>query len=337
MAVTQKVQDSTLNFLGARLVDTVSTGTYVNQMFLGKMEAWRGAQEEVPIKYSLNTYGTSFSGADLLPTTQVNNTVKMTFDAKFFAQPTNLNYTDIALNETQMKVADLMDRQLQSDAIDMMQAVAAQLYADGTGNGNKNFTGLAAAVDDGTSVATYGSLARATYPTIDATVTASGGTLTLAKMYTMWDTLQQDNQVPSVILTTKPVRTLYERLLLPNLRYTDPSKMSVGTNFKTGLAFREAIVKADSACTAGDMYFLNESTFKFRGLKKWPGAKAINYSMDEMEGEPSTVRPSGMGFFATEAVTPVNQQTFNKFVILAGNLICENPRYNGVLTGVTTI
>lgn len=336
MSVSAKVQDSTLNFLGARLVDTVSTGTAINKMFLGSMEAWRGAQEEVPIKVSLNTFGTSFSGADILPTTQVNNTVKMTFDAKFFAQPTNLNYTDIALNQTQMGVADLMDRQLQSDAVDMMQKVADQLYADGTGNGGKDFTGLAAAVDDGVSVATYGNLSRATYPTIDATVTASGGTLTLAKMYTMWDTLQQDNEIPSVVLTTKQVRSLYERLLLPNLRYTDPSKMSVGAS-KSGLAFREAVVKADSACPSGLMYFLNEATLKFRGLKKWPGAKAINYSMNEIEGAPSSVKPSGMGFFATDAVTPVNQQTYNKFVILAGNMICTNPRYNGVLTGITTI
>lgn len=336
MSVPAKVSNATYNYLGAKLVDTVSTGTAINQMFLGNMGEWRGAQEEVPIKYQLNTYGTSFSGSDVLPTTQVSNTVKMTFDAKFFAQPTNLNYTDIALNQTPQQVADLMDRQLQSDAVDMMIAVASQLYSDGTGNGSKNFTGLAAAVDDGTSVATYGSLSRSTYTSIDATVTATGGTLTLAKMYTLWDTLQQDNQIPSVILTTKAVRSYYEQLLLPNLRYADPGKMSVGAS-KDGLMFREAIVKADSAATSGYMYFLNESTFKFRGLKKWPNGKAINYSMDEMEGEPSSVKPSGVGFFATDPITPVNQMTFNKFVVLAGNLICNNPRYNGVLTGISGI
>src|SRR5678809_584370 len=206
MAVDQKVADATLNYLYAKLVDTVATGTAINQMFLKNAKPWGGAQEEIPIKTALNSTGTSFSGSAVLPTTIVNNTVKMTFDAKFFAQPSNLTATDIALNSTEMQVADLMERQQESDAVDMMIAVANQLYSDGTGNSSQDITGIAAAIDDGTSVATYGGLARSTYSSIDATVTSSGGTLTLAKMYTMWDTLQQDQQQPSVILTTKAVR-----------------------------------------------------------------------------------------------------------------------------------
>jgi hypothetical protein len=235
-----------------------------------------------------------------------------------------------------MQVADLMERQQESDAADMMVAVATQLYGDGTGNSSKDFTGLGAAIDDGTSVATYGGLSRSTYSSLDATVTASGGTLTLAKMYTMWDTLQQDQQQTSTILTTKAARSLYEQLLLPNLRYSSWNKMGVGAN-KDGLMFREAAVIGDSAAPSGKMWFINEDTFQFKALKKFPRGTAIKYGLDQMDGEPNSASPAGLGFFSTDWLSPVNQMTLNKYVVLGGNLICKNPRYNGVLTGISSI
>lgn len=334
-----KVIDSTQPYLDAKLVDQVVTGTKINQMFLSGAKAWGGSQEEIPIKWQRNSLGTSFSGAAVLPTTIIDNTVKMVFDAKFFAQPSNLTMTDIALNETEMQRANLMDRQTDSDAADMMVSIANQLYGDGTGNSNQDFTGLGAAVDDGTSVATYGSLSRATYTSLNATKTATGGTLTLAKMYTLWDTVQQDQQQPSVILTDKASRSFFEQLLIANIRYTNPSELAVGANQK-GLSFRDAIVVGDSAAPTGTMWFINEDTFQFKALKsisKWPGAKAINYSLSEMEGEPTSVKPQGLGFFATPWLQPVNQLTMNRYVILGGNLMCNNPRYNGRLTGITGI
>lgn len=336
MSVDAKVQDATLNYLGSKLVDTVSTGTYINRLFLKDRQVWRGAQEGVPIMTSLNNSAEFFVGAQVLPTAIVNNTTKMTFDAKFVAQPSNLTSTDLALNKTEMEVADLMERQVQADAASLMNTVATSLYSTGLGSGGLEFTGLAAAIDDGTSVGTYGNLSRTTYPTIDATVTSASGTLTLAKMFTMWDTLEQDNEFPTLLLQTKAVRSLYEQLLIPNIRYNSWAKMGVGAS-KDGLVFREARVASDSAAPASKMWFINEGTFVFRALKKFPNSKPINYGLDEMEGTPSNVSPSGLGFFTTDWLSPVNQLTVNKYVLLAGNLICENPRYNGVLTSVSAI
>jgi hypothetical protein len=334
MAVSNRVAEATKNYLYPKLVDTVVTQTEINSMFLKGSKAWAGAQMEIPVKTSANTNNGSFSGFATLSTTAVDNTRKMTFDAKFFYQSTVLPITDISLNDTVEKVADLMERQVSSDAFDMGVAVATQLYSDGTGNGGQDFTGLAAAVDDGTSVATYGGLSRATFPSLNATVTSSAGTLTLAKMYTLWDTVMQGMQSPSVILTTKNGRSLYEQLLLPNLRYSDSSSLSVGAS---KLMFREAKVVADAACTTGKMFFLNESTFQFYAIKNWQGGTAIKYAPEAMDGEPNPSQVTGLGFYETEWTRPTNQMVLNKFIVLGGNLICKNPRYNGVLTGITGI
>jgi hypothetical protein len=337
MAISNRVADSTLNFLYAKLVDTVVTGNRITSMFLSKAKPWAGAQIEIPIKWQVNPNSTSFSGADTLSTTAVDNTVKMTFDAKFNNMSVVLPITDLVLNDTPQQVANLLYRQVQSDAEDFALSLASQLYSDGTGNSNKDLTGLGAAVDDGTSVATYGGLSRTTYPTISATVTASGGTLTLAKMYTLWDTVMQDSQQPTKVLTTKAIRSLYEQLLIPNIRYADASTLSVGAKMNGGLQFRDADVVADSACTAGVMFMLNEKTFDFYSAKKWPGAKAVNYSTNELDGEPDPNIVQGLGFFETEWREPINQQMYVKNIVHGGNLVCRNPRYNGKLTGITGI
>ena len=334
MAVSNRVADATKNYLYPKLVDTVVTGSKINSMFLKGAKPWAGAQMEIPIKWQLNPNNGSFSGMDTLSTAAVDNTVKMTFDAKFNYQAVVLPKTDIALNNTPEKVADLMERQVASDAVDFALTLATQLYGDGTANSNKVITGLGAAVDDGTSVATYGGLSRTTYASLDATVTASGGTLTLAKMYTLWDTLQQDQQEPSAVLTTKAVRSLYEQLLVPNVRYNGGSSLAIGAQ---KLAFRSAEVMADSACTSGVMFFLNESTFQFYSIKKWEGGTPIKYASEMLDGEPDPSAVPGLGFFENNWVQPTNQQALIMDIVHGGNLICKNPRYNGKLTGVTSI
>lgn len=334
MAVSNRVADATKNYLFPKLVDTIVTGNKICSMFLKGAKPWGGAQMEIPIKWQLNTNNGSFSGMDVLPTAAVDNTVKMTFDAKFNNQSVVLPKTDIALNTTPEMVANLLERQVASDAEDFALSLSSQLYSDGTGNSGKNITGLAAAVDDGTTVTTYGSLSRSTYASLDATVTASGGTLTLAKMYTLWDTLQQDSQMPSAVLTTKTIRSLYEQLLLPNLRYSDSSTLSVGAS---SLKFREADVIADSACTSGVMFMLNEETFQFYAIKKYEGGTPIKFAAEALDGEPDPNAVPGLGFFETEWREPVNQQVMIMNIIHGGNLICKNPRYNGKLTGITSI
>ena len=334
MAVSNRVANATKNFLYPKLVDSVVTGSRINSLFLKKAKAWSGAQMEIPVKWQLNSNNGSFSGMDTLSTTAVDNTIKMTFDAKFNYQAVVLPKSDLSLNDTPEKVASLMDRQVASDAADFALTLASQLYGDGTGNSNKNITGLGAAVDDGTSVVTYGGQSRSTYSSIAATVTASSGTLSLAKMYTLWDTLQQDQQEPSVILTTKAVRSLYEQLLVPNVRYNGGSSLAIGAN---KLMFRTAEVVADSACTSGVMFFLNESTFQFHALKQWEGGTPIKYASEMLDGSPDPSAVQGLGFFENPWTQPTNQQALIMDIVHAGNLICKNPRYNGKLTGITSI
>lgn len=342
MSVPTRVSNATKNYLMPKLVEGVLTGNTGLSYFLVRSKAgvWRGAQVEVPFKFETNANGGSFSGLDTLSTSQVDNTIKLTYDAKFNYQTVALAKTDLSLNKTEEEVADLMKRQIASDTLDLADKIGTQFYADGTGNGGKDITGLGAIVDDGTSVATIGGQSRSTYSSLAANVTASGGTLTLAKMYTEWDTAQNGGQEPDLILTTKTVRSLYNQLLDPKERYMIPMSKRDGLYLSSGaeqLGFRSAPVIADDKCTSGVMFFLNSKSFEFQTLPNYFEGEAINYAVSEMDGVPSPDVPKGLGFYWTGWTKPTNQEAVVGRVIHAGNFVTMNPRFNGKITGITSI
>jgi hypothetical protein len=342
MAISNRLANATKNYLAPKAVEGVLTGNVGLSYFLvrSKRGAWKGAQVEVPFKHSKNTNGSSFNGFDTLSTSAVDNTIKLTYDAKFNEIPVVLPKTDLSLNETEEQVADLMERQMASDASDLADNLGTQFYGDGTGNSGKDILGLGAIVDDGTSVTTIGGQSRSTYTGLQGTVTASGGTMTLAQLYTLWDNVSEGSQEPDLILTTKTIRSLYNQLLDANERYTVPMSPRDKFYMTTGaeqLAFRSAPVVADSKCPAGKLFMLNSNSFKFHALKRYEGAEAVNLSLDEMSGTPSPDVPKGLGFFWTGWTRPTNQEAIVGRMVHAGNFVADNPRYNGVLTGVTGI
>lgn len=153
MAVSARVSSITKNFLAPKVAEGVLQSNVGLTRFISAAKPWRGAQEEVPFKHSKNTQGGSFDGFDVLSTTSVDNRIKLTFDPKFTEKPTVIPLTDLAKNMTEERVLDLMEIEMESTAVDMADDLGTQFFSDGTGNGSKDMTGLAAIVDDGTSVA----------------------------------------------------------------------------------------------------------------------------------------------------------------------------------------
>lgn len=349
MAVSNRVSNATQNFLMPKLVEGVVEGMQGLSYFLVRTKAgdfvgrWKGAQVEVPFKFEENTNNGAFSGFDTLSNNEVDNTIKLTYDAKFYYQSVTLAKTDLSLNKTEKQVANLMKRQISSDTIDLSSKLATDFYGDGTGASGKALTGLRAIVDDGTAVANIGGQARATYAQLKATKTASGGTLTLAKMYTAWDNAASGSQQPDVILTTETIRSLYNQLLTPNERYNIPSvemkgrdALYMGTGARQ-LAFRGAPVLSDDQCPTGLMFFLNSKSMEFQVLENYFEGKPVNFAIDEMDGVPTPDVPKGLGFHWTGWTMPTNQEVVTGRVIYAGNFVAKNPRYNTQLTGITSI
>lgn len=342
MAFTNRVDTLTLNYLVPQVVDTVLRANVFATAMLAKTKKFRSSTMDFPIKYQKGVAGQSFAGFDLLPTSASDTRVLMVYNPRFYAINVALPGTEIAANNTIQKVMDLATTEMRGRAQDMADDIGTLLYADGTGNANKDFLGLAALVDDGTSVSTIGGLSRSTYPTLASTVTASAGTISLAKMRTLYNAIADATVVPTTSYTTYTIWQLYESLLQPQERIMKDVKIAENfkgyTGFKT-MEFAGLPVIPDRKCTSGVLFFLNEEYLDFYALPTAIpqfGGEAVPVASKLFVGN-SYNEVGSLGFSWTGWIKSTNQFAFNSFITLGGNLITDNPRRHGKLTGITSV
>lgn len=266
----------------------------------------------------------------------------MKYNPRFTAVNVALAGTDILANNTAAKVLDLTKVEMVSRAQDLADGIGTMLWGNGTGNSNKDFLGLGAIVDDGTTVSTIGGLSRSTYTTLKATVT-SAATLSLATMRTLWNAISDATVAPTRIYTDYASWALYEQLLQPQEKIY--KEVNIVPNYKgyegfAGLMYAGMEAVPDRKATAGQMVFLNENYLDFYGLDAdlaaFEGSRKVDVASKLFTGNAYN-EVGNLGFYWTGFIKVNTQFAFNSFIILAGNLCTDNPRRHGKLTGITGI
>lgn len=334
MALSERIKATTRDGL-ALVCDTVLTSNTLAREFLSKPKMWRGAKHIQPVRVTANTNTTSFRSMDLLPNTSTETTKNMEFEVKGVANNVALSQQEIDLNASDKSVNDLVKFKLEEAALDMAESIGNMFYSDGTGNDGKDFNGLGNIVDDGTTASTIGGLSRTTYPTLKSTVTATGGTLTLNQMVTMFNTISDGSLQPNMIICNKTVNALYEKIAQTLNQYVSlpagSGKYSAGA---TALTFKGIPVLSDAKATAQTMFFLNTKFIDWVMLKS-NKYEAVNYTVSAMDGSPDE-SVKGLGFASSGWIESYNQYAANLFIILQGELIPKDPGRQGKLTGITT-
>jgi len=348
MAFGNRITTTTNQHIVPAVVDTILNSNVLAGRILRAAKKWNGETMKFPVKYQKGVAGSSFAGFDTLPTTASDTRVNLSYTPKFYAVNIALPLDELSVNMTEEKVLDLAAIEMKSRAQDMADDLGTMFYADGTGNSSKDFLGLGAIVDDGSSVSTIGGLSRTTYPTLASTVTASSGTLTLAKMSTLYNNVTSGTQQPTIGITTKAVFSLYEQLLQPQERVAKTvdvikSRGAIskeGTGFVggtgyTGLFFKGFPIVADEKCTSGVMFFLNEDYLDFYALPM-ANTEPVKYKSVDLQGNdyPAVM---GLGFSWSGWVKPVNSASLNSFMYLGGEFVTTNPKRHGKLTGITSV
>lgn len=339
-----RVQTTTRDFLMPILVDTVLEGNKFAGSIVRKAKKWTGKRMQVPVKFAKNTTVTSWSGFDQLSTAATDNRVLMNFDPGFVTVTTALPLDEIS---TSMKsgaeeaVLNLVKLQIESDTEDLADGIGTQFWGTGTGNSNKDLQGIGAIVDDGSSVATFGGLSRSQYTGLQAVVTASGGTLTLDKMTTLYNDISNGGGVnPTIGYAIDAVHALYEKLLVSQERYViSPSEAKKGFTAGTGakeLAFKGIPIVRDRKATAQTLFMWDETFIDWYALPV-EGDEPVKLT-DDIEGNDYTKSEvQGYGFTWSGWVKPTNQRAWIGFTNLGGQLIGRNPLRSGKLTGVTGV
>lgn len=320
------------------VVDTVLNSNVMFQRIVRAAKKWSGRTLRAPIKVSKNTTGTSFKGFDTFSTAATDNRQFLEFTPSFYQITCALPGDELSVADTESKVLDLMKLTIQSDTEDMADDLGTIFYADGTGNASKDPLGLAALVDDGTSVSTIGGLSRSTFTTLKSTVT-SAATLTLATVDTLWIAVASGSIKPTAIFTTEAVYNFYGQLLRPQERIVkDVSVMKGGTlNGGTGFAalfYNGKPVLMDEKCTSGAFIMVNEDFVDWYALPYY-NAKPVAYK-SQVEGNDYDA-PMGLGFSWSDWIIPANSASVVGHIYFGGQFVTTNPKRHGKLTGVVGI
>ena len=351
MTFTDYVQTVTQDKIVPKVVDTILGGNVVALRFLANGKPWSGEQMKFPIKYVKNsTSQGAFDGFDTFDTTKVNTRTKLAFNPSGYYQSIVLSGMEVDVNDTEAKVLDLVKTEMESGMQDMLDSLGTAFY---TAQSGKSFLSLADIVDDGTTVTTYGGLARATYTTVCGTKTAAtAGKMSLSYLGTLYDSASVGSETPTLGVTTEAVWRLLESLYQPTINgnvkfdgYSQVTRTSVLPNKAAlrgevgfdALFFNGTPVVRDEKCTSGYFYWLNEKTINWYGLKSHKYSN-ISLSSSNIEGvyAESNV-PKSYGFCWTGLKEPVNQYAEIGQIILMGNLIGSNPRLNSMGTGITAV
>lgn len=332
----------TNQYLAPAWVDQVLRDNLFFGKVMQKTKKWNGAQMVMPMKYQKGVATVAFNGFDLLPNTQQAVAVNMTYYASFTATNVALAGTDLSINDTQLKTLDLMKVTMESRAQDAADDIGNLLQLDGTSFGGKAPMGLAGIVDNGTVLANYAGLSRATYTGLNATVTASSGTISLVKVRTLWNAISDGPVVPNFIGTDYATWGYFEQLQTPFQRNSADFGRDGGRTASTsGYAAQMwdgMEISKDKKFTTGNFYMLNTDFLNWYALKYFQGdrispkAKLIQGNVYENQ-----IYAPGDAFTWTGMIRSYNQAAVNGFMILGGQLMCTAPFRQGVLTGITGV
>ena len=326
--VTSITQDKFL----PKVVENALAGNVLTMKLMSNMPTWNGGTSiEVPtILESYNQLG-SYSGADVLSTTQQNVRQRASFTPSQVYASATLTGIQRAVNQGEAAVIDLVAQEMEQVSNFLKDEMGRQIYTDGTGNSSKDILGLLAAVDDATDVVTYGGISRNTFTNWRATRTAQSGSLSLANLAADFDAAQVGSDTPDLIVTTPAVWTIYEALLTPTVQHSvSPTEFRLtaegskpisnlgGNQGFRALAFRGVPVVADEKCTSGNIFTLNTNFLKLYKLPQ-PDRKEI-----------------ANGFAWTGWKEPTNQDAVTGQLLWYGQLLCTSPRRQARRTGVTS-
>jgi hypothetical protein len=182
------------------------------------------------------------------------------FNWKQYAASIGITGLEKRANNGEAAMINLLSAKTKQAEMSLKDRLSGDAFGDGTGNGSKNLTGLAALVS---STATVGGLSPTTYTWWVSNVTASAGSFAatgIDKMRTSFNNVSFGNDKPDAIFTTQAVFEYYEKSLQPQERFSSNTVADAGF---LNLTFKGVPMMFDRDCTSGYMYLLNSNALAF--------------------------------------------------------------------------
>jgi hypothetical protein len=262
----------------------------------------------------------SYSGFETLNISPNSPISAAQFSIAQYASAVTISGLEMLQNAGKEQIIDLLEGRIKVAEAQLSNRINLDLYGNGTGNGGKNLTGLAAAVADAPSSGTYGGINRATWTFWQnqafSGVTNGGAAVSAANIQSYMTQLAiklvRGTDKADLIVADNNYYNLYVNSLQAIQRVTDPEM--AGSGFAS-LKFYGGGTSADVVLGGGigaqqpanHMYFLNTDYIFFRPHK--------DRNFVPIGGERQSV----------------NQDAIVKLIGWAGNLTTSGAQFNGVL------
>ncbi|MFA6041350.1 MAG: phage major capsid protein [Methylophilus sp.] len=276
--------------------------------------------EEIMYNDSSTNNTNSYSGFEVLNIAPNSPISAAQFGITQYASAVTLSGLEMLQNSGKEQIIDLLEGRIKVAEAQLMNRIDGDTYLDGTGNGGKNITGLAAAVPDAPSSGTYGGIDRATWSFWQSqkySGTTDGGAAVSAANIINYMTalslkLVRGNDKADLIVADTNYYSLYVNALQAIQRVTTENE--AGSGFAS-LKFYGGGTSADvvlgggigSHATANHMWFLNTKYIFLRPHK--------DRNFVPIGGERQAV----------------NQDAIVKLIGWAGNLTTSGSQFQGAL------
>lgn len=276
--------------------------------------------EEIMYNDASTNNTNSYSGFETLNISPNSPISAAQFSIAQYASAVTISGLEMLQNAGKEQIIDLLEGRIKVAEAQLANRINLDLYGNGTGNGGKNLTGLAAAVADAPSSGTYGGINRATWTFWQnqafSGVTNGGAAVSAANIQSYMTQLAiklvRGTDKADLIVADNNYYNLYVNSLQAIQRVTDPEM--AGSGFAS-LKFYGGGTSADVVLGGGigaqqpanHMYFLNTDYIFFRPHK--------DRNFVPIGGERQSV----------------NQDAIVKLIGWAGNLTSSGAQFNGVL------
>ena len=275
--------------------------------------------EEIMYNDTSTNNANSYSGYELINISPDSPISAAQYSITQYADAVTMSGLEMLQNSGKEAIIDLLDGRMQVSEARLLNRIAGDIYLDGTGNGGKNITGLAAAVAD-TNTNTYGGIDRSTWAfwkNVSYSGVTNGGAAVSASNIQQYMTalaiqLVRGNDKADLIVADNNYYSLYVNSLQAIQRIASSDEGAAGfasLKFYGGGTSADVVLDGGigSNATASHMWFLNTKYIFLRPHK--------DRNFVPIGGERQAI----------------NQDAIVKLIGWAGNLTCSGAQFQGVL------
>lgn len=354
MTFDAQVQTITQDEIVPKVTDQVLNSNVQALLIMSSGRPWVGETLKFPVKLAKSTNGGAFNDLTEFKIGVENVRQHAYFDPRAYYQSVTIGGIAKSINNvSKSQVLGLVKVEMESVLMDMTDDIGTLSY--GTGSDGVQFLGSNAAIDDGTTTATYGGLSSATYSAWKATIQTSVGAFDFSKARTLMNSASVGNQKPDILscdeTTFGYIESDYAATVEGNYSVAEANRAVLTRNgiLKSRITGLKGMAGFDVLYYGGSPIVKDdkENTQTLRATNtdfyRWYGVKAADATPVDLKAmyhdgddQDSVNVPSSVGFNWTGFVRPHKQYVFVGQFLVIGNFCSPTRRLHSRSTGISS-